>query len=295
VISQAHKPGEGPYTTRTPRVSAALKLQRRKERDATGRFLAEGPQAVREALASGAVRELFITDPAAHDRRDFAEIVRSTLGEAAISEKTRRSSPTSAGGGLPAVSVVTEEAMKALAETVTPQGIVAVCEQVDIDLAQAVARQPQLVAVAVDIRDPGNAGTILRTADAAGAGVVIFAGEAVDPYNGKCVRASAGSLFHVDIVRERDIDRVLDALAGMQVFATTGRGAVDLFELEPRLAQPTAWLFGGEAHGLPEEVMQRAERVRVPIYGGAESLNLAAAAAICLYASARAQRSSPEL
>jgi TrmH family RNA methyltransferase len=263
VISQAHKPGEGPYTTRTPRVSAALKLQRRKERDATGLFLAEGPQAVREALAAGVVVELFAT----------ADRVTDYDGAA----------------------VVTEDAMKALAETVTPQGILAVCSRVDIPLAEAVARRPKLVAVAVDIRDPGNAGTILRTADAAGAGAVIFAGDAVDPYNGKCVRASAGSLFHVDIVRERDVDRVLAALGGMQVFATTGRGAVDLFELEPRLAEPTAWLFGSEAHGLPEAVMARAQRVRVPIYGGAESLNLAAAAAVCLYASARAQRSSPEL
>ena len=213
--------------------------------------------------------------------------MRSTLGEAAISLKSRGSSPrgerggggerdgggggergggggergVSAGGGVAvAVSVVTDEAMKALAETVTPQGIVAVCAQRDSGLAEAMERGPLLVAVAVDIRDPGNAGTILRTADAAGAGAVIFAGDAVDPYNGKCVRASAGSLFHVDIVRERDVDRVLAALGDMQVFATTGRGAVDLFDLEPRLARPTAWLFGGEAHGLPEAVMARAER-----------------------------------
>ncbi len=263
MTSQAHKPGEGPFTTRTPRVSAALKLQRRKERDATGRFLAEGPQAVREALAAGAVRELFTTAEAARD--------------------------------YPGASVVTEEAMKALAETVTPQGVVAVCEQAEVALAEALGRGPRLVAVAVDIRDPGNAGTILRTADAAGADAVIFAGDSVDPYNGKCVRASAGSLFHVDIVRERDVERVLAALSTMQVLATTGRGSVDLFELGKRLAEPTAWLFGGEAHGLPEAVMARAQRVRVPIYGGAESLNLAAAAAVCLYASARAQRSSDEL
>jgi len=347
VIQQAHKPGEGPYTTRTPRVSAALKLHRRKERDATGLFLAEGPQAVREALAAGAVHELFITAPAvapasaggdrhlrSHDPRDFGEIVRSILGEAAISRKSRRSSAREgearagevragevragevrdgggarerAGGvrsggvarggvgGLPPVSVVTDETMNALAETVTPQGIVAVCRQLHVPLAEAVARKPQLLAVAVDIRDPGNAGTILRTADAAGAGAVVFAGDAVDPYNGKCVRASAGSLFHVDIVRERDVDRVLAALGDMQVFATTGRGSVDLFDLGARLADRTAWLFGGEAHGLPEAVMARAQQVRVPIYGGAESLNLAAAAAVCLYTSARAQRSSYEL
>lgn len=190
------------------------------------------------------------------------------------------------------VSVVTGEAMAALAETVTPQGVVAVCELLDVALTEAMAKQPKLVAVAVDIRDPGNAGTILRTADAAGARAVVFAGDSVDPYNGKCVRASAGSLFHVDIVRERDTGRVLDALRGMLVLATSGRGENDLFEIEPRLTERTAWLFGGEAHGLPEEVLERAERVRVPIYGFAESLNLAAAAAVCLYASARAHRSA---
>jgi RNA methyltransferase, TrmH family len=260
-VSAHPKPGEGPYTTRTPRVSAALKLHRRKERDETGRFLAEGPQAVREALTAGVVRELFVTAERAAD--------------------------------YPNATVVTAEAMDKLAETVAPQGVVAVCEQLDVALTRAL--EAKLVAVLVDIRDPGNAGTILRTADAAGAGAVVFAGEAVDPYNGKCVRASAGSLFHVDIARERDPEIVLRALAAHQVFATTGRGGQDLFEVEPRLAGPTAWLFGGEAHGLPPHILDRVERVRVPIYGAAESLNLAAAAAVCLYASARAQRSSPEL
>jgi TrmH family RNA methyltransferase len=256
------KPGERPYTTRTPRVSAALKLHRRREREKAGRFLAEGPQAVREALAAGVVTDLFVTG----GTRDAVEDE----------------------GGI-RVSVVTEEAMAALTETVNPQGVVAVCERVDIALEQALAKNPRLIAVLVDVRDPGNAGTILRTADAAGADVVIFAGEAVDPYNGKCVRASAGSLFHVDIVREREIAQILTALEGLRVYATSGRGENDVFELD--LSEPTAWVFGGEAHGLPEQVLQRAQRVRVPIYGMAESLNLAAAAAVCLYASARAQRS----
>lgn len=256
------RPGEGPYTTRTPRVSAALKLHKRREREKAGLFLAEGPQAVREALAAGVVRELFITADRAADYPD--------------------------------ASMVTDEAMAALAETVTPQGVVAVCEMIDVDLKPALAKEPRLVAVAVDIRDPGNAGTLLRTADAAGAGAVIFAGEAVDPYNGKCVRASAGSLFHLDVVRERDIGRVLMACDGMLVLATSGRGDLDLFEIEPRLAARTAWIFGGEAHGLPEELLEQAERVRVPVYGQAESLNLAAAAAVCLYASARAHRSHRE-
>ncbi|MET0417964.1 MAG: RNA methyltransferase, partial [Actinoplanes sp.] len=253
---------------RTPRIVAARRLQRRRDRDQTGRFLAEGPQAVREALAAGVVVELFGT-PDALDRH------------AALAAQA------------PIVSPVDDDAITALTETVQPQGLVAVCERVDVPLAAALAKNPRLVAVVVEIRDPGNAGTILRTADAAGAGAVIFAGDAVDPYNGKCVRASAGSLFHVDVVRT-PLD-VADDLrdAGLQVLATTGYGSDDLDTLldEGVLSAPTAWLFGSEAHGLPDGLLGTADRrVRVPIYGGAESLNLAAAAAVCLYASARAQR-----
>lgn len=252
------KPGDRPYSVRTPRVSAALKLHRRRERDKVGRFLAEGPQAVAEALVAGVVVETFVTP-----------------------ERVKE---------YPDATVVDEAAMAVLTETVTPQGVVAVCERVDVGLGEALAKEPGLVAVLVDVRDPGNAGTILRTADAAGAGAVIFAGESVDPYNGKCVRASAGSLFHVDVVRERDVAAVLRGLRGMRVLATSGRGENDLFEVD--LSGPTAWLFGGEAHGLPDELLEQAERVRVPLYGMAESLNLASAAAVCLYASARAHHST---
>jgi RNA methyltransferase, TrmH family len=185
-------------------------------------------------------------------------------------------------------SPVTDEALAVLAETVAPQGIVAVCAMRDVPLAPS-----RLTVVLFEVRDPGNAGTVLRTADAAGAGTVVFAGEAVDPYNGKCVRASAGSLFHVDLVRTPDPG--LDALraAGLQVLAADPYGDTDLDALADSggLARPTAWLFGSEAHGLPGELTRAADRrVRVPIHGRAESLNLAAAAAVCLYASARALR-----
>ncbi|MER7333808.1 MULTISPECIES: RNA methyltransferase [unclassified Micromonospora] len=265
----------GPFTPRTPRVVAARRLQRRRDREAAGRFLAEGPQAVREALARpGVVTELFGT-PAALDRHaDLA------------ADAARADVP---------VSEVTDEALAALAETVAPQGLVAVCRHLDVPLERALAGGPRLVAVLAEIRDPGNAGTVLRTADAAGAGAVVFAGDAVDPYNGKCVRASAGSLFHVDVVRAPDPLDVVAALraAGLTVLATTGYGEDDLDDLADagRLAAPTAWLFGSEAHGLPEELTAVADaRVRVPLHGRAESLNLAAAAAVCLYASARAQR-----
>ena len=268
----------GPFTARTPRVVAARKLHRRRERDTAGRFLAEGPQAVREALAvPGVTRELFGT-PSALDR--YAELARAAVD-----------------AGVP-VSPVADDGLAALAETVHPQGLVAVCNRVDVPLSEALARRPRLLAVLAEIRDPGNAGTVLRTADAAGATAVVFAGEAVDPYNGKCVRASAGSLFHVDVVREPDPAAVVAALraAGIAVLAATGYGEVDLDRLADagELRRPTAWLFGSEAHGLPERLLHKADAaVRVPIHGRAESLNLAAAAAVCLYASAKAHRREP--
>jgi TrmH family RNA methyltransferase len=258
------QPGAGvAVTPRTHRVVAARRLQRRRDREETGRFLAEGPQAVREALAAGVVVELFGTSEAVVRHPDLTK----------------------------QVTVATEQAVAALAETVQPQGLVAVCRQLDVPLDEALARQPSLVAVLVDVRDPGNAGTVLRTADAAGASTVVFAGQAVDPYNGKAVRASAGSLFHVDVVRARDAVETVHALtaAGLRVLAADADGETDLDAAE--LDGPTAWLFGSEAHGLPDGLLAAADaRVRVPIHGRAESLNLGAAAAVCLYSSARAQK-----
>jgi RNA methyltransferase, TrmH family len=269
-VADFQRPGVALATRRTPRVVASAKLRRRKDRDAAQRFLAEGPQAVREALSRGVVLELFGTPDALARHPDLA-------------------------GAAPRTSPVAPDALDALTETVAPQGLVALCEFLDVPLAAAIERRPRLVAVLVEIRDPGNAGTVLRTADAAGAGAVVFAGDAVDPYNGKCVRASAGSLFHLDVVRGVGPEQALGALrdAGLRVLAADARGPADLDRLDG-LAAPTAWLFGSEAHGLPPEVAAAADaRVRVPIHGRAESLNLAAAAAVCLYASAAAMRAGP--
>lgn len=217
---------------------------------------------MREALAAGAVVELFATSEAADRHPELA-----------------------AGADL-----ISARDAAALSETVTPQGLVAVCKRVDVPLAEAL-RAARLVAVLVEPNDPGNAGTILRTADAAGADAVVLAG-GVDVYNGKSVRASAGSLFHLSVVVDVDVADVFDS-SSLQTLATSGSGADDLDALADggALARPTMWLFGSEAHGLPDAVLARADRtVRVPIHGRAESLNLAAAAAVCLYASARAQR-----
>jgi TrmH family RNA methyltransferase len=199
-----------------------------------------------------------------------------------------------AGAGIP-VHVVSGEIMDELAQTVTPQGLLAVCGFVDVPVSEITTPAPGLVALLANVRDPGNAGTVLRTADAAGAQAVVFADASVDPYNGKCVRASAGSLFHLPVVAGARLADAVDAMrdAGLRIVAADGRAgrSLDDPDVQARLAEPTAWMFGNEAWGLPPELVALAdEPVAVPIYGRAESLNLAAAAAVCLYASARAQR-----
>jgi TrmH family RNA methyltransferase len=161
-----------------------------------------------------------------------------------------------------------------------------------VKLADALAAAPKLIAAAVEISEPGNAGTLIRIADAMGAAAVIFGGSSVDPYNGKCLRASAGSIFTIPVVIAREAGAMLDELrsAGLQLLATAVDGEVSLDDAASLLSKPTTWLFGPESHGLPADVAAAADhRVRIPMRGGAESLNVAAAAAICLYQSARAQ------
>lgn len=189
------------------------------------------------------------------------------------------------------VQLVTERAAKALSDTVTPVGLVAVCRLPEVSLDDVLAAEPRLIAVPVQISEPGNAGTLIRAADAMGADAVVLAGNSVDPYNSKCLRASAGSIFSLPVIGEPDEAATVAQLqaAGMQVLATTIDGEVSLDDVD--LAGPTAWLFGPEAHGLPTELAVAADhRVHIPMPGHSESLNIASAASICLYQSARAHR-----
>ena len=265
-----------PLTSGNTRVRGARKLARRSFRAEERLFLADGPKAVEGALGvDGCVVEVFAT-PAASGQY-------AALAAAA-----------------PVWTLVDEKALASLSDSVSPAGLVAVCRFLDRPLAHVLDRlsvvepgEPSFLAICADVRDPGNAGTVIRSADAAGAGAVVFAGHSVDAYNPKTVRASVGSLFHLPLATEPDPAAAVRAAqaAGFVVLAADGAGEVDLFEAESLLAQPTAWLFGNEAWGLPAELAALADhRVRIPIHGRAESLNLSTAAALCLYASARAQR-----
>lgn len=257
-------------TERSARVAAAVKLHRHVGRRRASRFLAEGPNLVEAAARRGLVRELFVTDVAAQRHASLL----ATLDSARCP-----------------IHPVTERAAKALSDTVTPAGLIAVCELPATRVEDVLAGLPRLVAIAVGIGEPGNAGTLIRLADAMGAAGVILGGHSVDPYNGKCLRASAGSICSVPVVVAPDALGAVDAVraAGLQLLATTVDGQTRLDEATELLGTPTAWLFGPESHGLPSEIAATADhRIRIPMAGGAESLNVASAAAICLYQSARA-------
>lgn len=260
---------------RSPKVRRIAALQKKSERRDTGLFLIEGPQSLREALsfAPDRVREVFATPTALEKHRDISALLERVGIE---------------------VQYITEEVLTALSDTVTPQGFVAVGEQHAQSARKLLADQPRLVVIMEEVRDPGNAGTIIRAADAAGADAVVFSGRSIDPFNPKVVRSTTGSLFHVPIAIVEDLSTLvgLTKSAGLQVFAADVSGD-DLRELRATtlLEQPTAWLFGNEARGLEESAVALADRaIRVPIYGNAESLNLATAASVCLYESAFSQR-----
>ncbi|PKQ25752.1 MAG: RNA methyltransferase [Actinobacteria bacterium HGW-Actinobacteria-4] len=257
------------------RVRHVRALLGRSARSKAGVFAVEGPQAVREAVrfATPRVKDLYLTEATSQRYRD---IVTEAI-DAGIH-----------------VHLGTEAVLAAMSPDC--QGVLAVVTNSGVSLDDVLAAKPRLVMVLSNVRDPGNAGSAIRVADAAGADAVVLAGDSVDPTNPKVVRASTGSIFHVPLVRSLPLDDALAALqgVGLRILAADGSGPVTLGETgadDVALAAPTVWVFGNEAWGLSADELALADAVvHIPIYGKAESLNLATAASVCLYASARAQR-----
>jgi TrmH family RNA methyltransferase len=296
-MNETGRPQDFPLSNpRADRVRDVAKLAGRPARLKRGQFLAEGPQAVREALAlhrkrvaageHGVVHEVFASEACLDRHPEFEELAEGVNARLA-----------------------TDEVLSAMADTVNPQGIIAVCAFVDVSLEAVLDAAPRLIAVLCQVRDPGNAGTVLRAADAAGADAVVLTASSVDIYNPKAVRSTAGSLFHLPVVLGADVGELAAACRrrGIGILAADGYGQLDLDQLQDEnaarrlgtsskdsdypLEQPTAWLFGNEAQGLSEAELALADhRVAVPVYGAAESLNVGTAATVCLYASARSQK-----
>ena len=300
-------PSETMTNPRADRVRDVAKLAGRSARTRRRQFLAEGPQAVREALRLDAARRDAGVEPIVDELYASDACLERHPEISALAEATGR------------LRRADDAVLAAMADTVNPQGIVAVCRMLDVPLEEVLARRPRLLAAMCRVQDPGNAGTILRAADSAGADAVVLTASSVDIYNPKAVRSTAGSLFHVPVVLGIEAEELAAAAraAGLGILAADGGGPLDLDALQDesaarrtaggadagvdaagtaadgayRLEDPTVWLFGNEAQGLDDAEKALADhRVAVPLYGAAESLNVGTAATVCLYASARSQR-----
>ncbi|MEP7160956.1 MAG: RNA methyltransferase [Dermatophilaceae bacterium] len=267
---------EGTVVTnpRNERVRSVAALARRSVRSRRGQFVAEGPQSVEEAVRHrpDVVSHLYVEQDEAGRQGEIAALARAA--------------------GIP-VSHIDARVLAAMSDAHAPQGPVAVCRHLDVSLADVLAAAPRLLCVLAHVRDPGNAGTVLRGADACGVDAVIVTDGSVDVYNPKVVRSTAGSLFHVPLVLGVAIQPLLEQLrgSGLATYATDSAGATRLDEAD--LTTAHAWVFGNEAWGLPEDTRRSCDKViRIPIRGRAESLNLAMAATLCLFGSSSAQHTA---
>lgn len=273
-------------TPRSARVAKIAALSGRSVRQREGRFRVEGPQAVRALLERevrehaegrpGILEELYLTDKARSAHPELEQLA------ARVCVRPRPSTPEVIE------AMVREQGHQSVAH---PQGAIAVARSLELDwrdLLDDLGEGPCTIVVCERLQDPGNAGLVMRTSDASGARAVFFSEGSTDPLAPKVVRASAGSLFQVPFARRVPMEEFLGELRarGIATAATSPRGAENLFEWEP--PERLAWLMGNEAHGLEEATLEAADsRVAIPIFGSAESLNLATAATLCLFESAR--------
>jgi TrmH family RNA methyltransferase len=257
-------------------VRAVAKLAKKQRRTEARLFLVEGPQATREALAHrpDLVQDIFLTQAAFDRNPDLVALALQAGCE---------------------LTLATEAVIEQMADTITPQGVVAVARYLEVSLDAVLEGGVSQVVVLHQVKDPGNVGNIIRTADGAGVDAVIVTEESVDIYNSKVVRASTGSIFHIPLVAGVELVPSITALkkAGIRILAADSAGKnlkkvgeAGVFE------KPVGWLFGNEAHGLASEEKLLADTiVSVPLFGRAESLSLQTAAAVCIYHAAFAQNS----
>lgn len=261
-MDNARHPDAAPTSPKSDRVRWVRALDRRALRVERDRFRVEGPQAVREALADS-LEVIYLTDEAAERHPDIATHPKAVRVPASV--------------------------IGAMAETTAPQGVVAIAPLPHHALNRI--SSPTLIAIAVGVRDPGNLGTMIRTADAMGADLFIAANSCVDPFAPKVVRSAVGSHWHLPVISDIDVETAVSwaRQSGLAILAADGSSGKTIDDID--LTVPTAWLLGNEAWGLSQEILGLTDSaVGVPMFGRAESLNVAVAASILLFASATAQR-----
>ena len=241
------------------RVKALIGSRGVKERKAAGLFVAEGLQSAREALVSSGGRRietLYLTSNGRNKVEEVAELSKFNVVD------------------------VSDEVMKEISETITPQGILAVCTIPQVDLNSIILNGSRRFIYLSEVQDPGNAGTILRSADAFAMDAVITSPGSVDMFSPKVVRSTAGSLWHIPVFESVAIDEVL--ALGVKAFSLGADGSKKLSEYQ--MSGDTVAVFGNEARGLSTgQNMDSIDVVSIPMPGNAESLNLSAAASIVMY------------
>jgi TrmH family RNA methyltransferase len=251
-------------------------LQKRSSRWSERAFVAEGAELIRCALDAGLPIESIYVSPDGAD-------------DASVGQVCRRAE----AGGV-RVFPLAAGVLERVADTVTPQPVLAVLPMLEEPAPGSdpwTARDGALIVVLVDVRDPGNAGTVLRAADASGSALVIYAGDSVDPYNPKTVRSSAGSLFHVPLAVRQDPAQLAAELAdaGFRTLATVVRDGEDYAAFD--WSTPSALFLGNESSGLPSELAGALSgTLGIPMAGRAESLNVGVACAVVCFEAFRQRR-----
>ncbi|MBN2655313.1 MAG: RNA methyltransferase [Nitrospirae bacterium] len=250
-----------------PAVKAAVKLKGKPSRD--GSFLIEGPHLLQSALSSRSkIKEIFFTSSFSLKSEGGRILKKAESAHVRLIE-------------------VDEAVMSKISDAVTSQGVAAVVTLQRVDLDDLTLSSVPLIAVCDGVQDPGNIGTIIRTADAAGADAVVLLGGCCNPYNPKSVRSTAGSIFNIQVVTASSNAFISYAAAkGISICCSSAKGSTSIFEVD--LSKPLAIVFGSEAHGINDSIVSVADfSVAIPIQGRAESLNVASSSAICLYEALR--------
>lgn len=255
------------HSPHVERVKALLGSRGVKERKKTGSYVIEGLTNLREVIEceSASIETIYVAESA--DGK-FQELPPSPAE----------------------VVLVSDQVMRAMSDTVTPQGILAIAKVQERELKSWLGSRKSTVRLAYfwQIQDPGNAGTVIRAADAFGFDAVIFSDQSVDIYSPKVVRSTAGSLWHLPVFEDVVIEDLLQNVSdnSIRIFATTASGTLRLEETAQEFAaESSLWIFGNEARGLRAEILgdSRVQEVSIPMKGRAESLNLASAATVVMF------------